>query len=94
MLQSAVMYYNVLIYGTLVSFSFKFKNQFKHCICGLYNYYIIEQLNSYIITTCINLEHLELFRPWELEGGGPSLRASSLTLEAPGLHDTNLYGGM
>ena len=31
--------------------------------------------------------------PWELGGGGPSLRASSLTLEAPGLHDTNLYGG-
>ena len=27
-------------------------------------------------------------------GWGPSLRASSLTLEAPGLHDTNLYGGM
>ena len=29
----------------------------------------------------INLEHLELLRPWDL-------RASSL--EAPGLHDTNL----
>ena len=43
MLQSAVMYYNVLIYSTLVSFPFKFKNQFiKHCICGPYNYkYII-----------------------------------------------------
>ena len=30
---------------------------------------------------------------WGWGAGGPSLRASSLTLEAPGLHDTNLYGG-
>ena len=36
-----------------------------------------------VILPNINVEHLELLRPW-----GPSLRASSLTLEAPGSHDT------
>ena len=38
-----------------------------------------------IILPKINLEHLELLRPWG--GGGGGLRSSSL--EAPGLHDTN-----